>query len=207
MANTKNKVEKLTLPMGRLQYVHLDQPTSPPDTDQTPSYQITLIYGAGDDLSAVKSLIDQMAIAEFGEQKYTQLVKKGKFKNPLKSNSGKTYFNEEGEEVQARGFEDTEGYHISLKTRNKDWMKIFDAHRNIISEDAVIAGHYARANGGFMAYDVGGSQGVTCYLNAIQVCKAGEPLGQVTSNAEDDFEEYTGEGAVLASDIDANAPF
>jgi hypothetical protein len=203
-----NKVEKLSLPLGRFQYVHLNEPTAPPETDQTPKYQLTLIYGKDDDLSAVQSLIDQQATAAFGAAKYKKLVKDGKFKSPLKSNSLKTYLNDDDEEVIARGFEDQEGCHISLKTLNMDWVKVFDAERARITADAVIAGHYGRANGGFAAFDVGGSQGVTVYLNSIQICKTGEEFNSgASSSGEEDFESYTGDGAVLASDIDANAPF
>jgi len=208
MANSKMTIKRLTVPMGRLNYVHLDEPTAAPNTDQTPSYQVTLIYGADDDLKSVRDLIDELAIAEFGKAGYKQLISKGTFKNPLRSNSLKTYFDEEGEEHAMPGFEDADGFHISFKTRSKDRLTIYDAKRAEIDESAVIAGYYARVNGGFGAFDIGGGKGVTAYLNAIQICKVGEVLGGGSTTTSDDFSDFDGDGAVLSSDIsEENSPF
>ncbi len=207
MAKSRMNITKITVPMGRFQYVHLDEPTKAPDTAGDPSYQVTLIYDSGDNIEPLKELIEALAIEEFGAAKYKQLVNQNKFKNPLKSNSLKVYFDEDGNEQTMRGFEDPEGFHISFKTRNKDRLAVYDAARKEIDESAVKAGYYGRVNAGFGAFDVGGGTGVTAYLNSIQVCKSGELLGGGSAANADDFEDYSASDAVLASDISDETPF
>jgi hypothetical protein len=201
MAKGKMNITKITVPMGRFQYVHLDEPTKAPDTAGEPSYQVTLIYSGEDNVKPLQELIEALAIEEFGAAKYKQLVNQNKFKNPLKSNSLKVYFDEDGNERSMAGFEDGEGYHITFKTRNKDRLAIYDASRANIDESAVKAGYYGRVNAGFGAFDVGGGTGVTAYLNSIQVCKSGELFGSGSAATADDFEDYSESDAVLASDI------
>ena len=69
-------------------------------------------------------------------------------------------------------------YYISASALVKPTLVGADPTIPLGDDETIVGGDYVCANLTFKAYNVGGSKGVTAYLNAVQLVKKGEPVGK-----------------------------
>lgn len=92
--------------------------------------------------------------------------------------------NQDGE-VFAEIWPETAGHYI-LNVSSKTAPQVVDAELNpIIDPSEVYSGCYGRASINFFAYNNNGNKGISAGLNNVQKLEDGEPLGGVTTAAQD----------------------
>lgn len=103
-------------------------------------------------------------------------------KNTLKDADKDT--NQDGE-VFAEIWPETAGHYIiNVSCKNKP--QVVDAELNpILDPSEVYSGCYGRASINFFAYNNNGNKGISAGLNNVQKLEDGEPLGGVTTAAQD----------------------
>ena len=163
------------LPVGRLVYAHLDQPSAPEGTDKL-SYSITLSFPADEDLSKIEAGIQAAAQKKFGDKIPARLV------NPLKPNDEQR----KDDGSMRAGFHEG-GHHITLKQADKADFQLFTLEGKVAEDRDFYPGCFVQAIGSFYGYKVTNA-GVTVYLKKARFIRDGEPLG---GGPEVEFEDVS----------------
>ena len=165
----------------RFSFCNLFEPKSF-NENQDPKYSVMLLIPKSDvgTIQRIKKAIDAAA------QKGLSTKFGGKMpaviKTTLKDADKDT--NQDGE-VFKDIWPYTEGHYI-INVSSKNPPQVVDAQLNpIINPTEVYSGCYGRASINFFAYNNSGNKGVSAGLGNIQFLEDGEPLGNITSPAQD----------------------
>jgi hypothetical protein len=110
------------------------------------------------------------------------------------------------EEKKYKGYDIPGGIYITPWSNRRPG--IIDAQRTEITvPDDVWAGQLVRATVSPFAYLQSGNMGVSFSLNNIQICRTDGERLDGRRNAQDDFDAYVGDGAMVGADADDDIPF
>ena len=174
--------QKICLPVGRVVYAHLEEPSSPPGTDKE-FYSVTLSFPADTDVSKIEAALQAAA-----EEKWGNKVPK-KLTLALKEND----VDQLNEDDELRfGFHEG-GYSITLKQEKKKDITFKALDKSRIESDQFYAGCWVQAIANLHAYKVQDA-GVTAYLKGLRFVRDDDPLGGGTSDEDFDDLPDGGEG-------------
>jgi hypothetical protein len=110
-------------------------------------------------------------------------------RSPFRPTSEKAY----------QGYDMVNGIFISPWTKSKPGL--VDAVRNeILVVEDIWAGQLVRATVSPFWYNTSGNRGVSFALNNVQVCRTDGPRLDGRRSATQDFDDYTGPGAMVSAD-------
>ncbi len=171
---------KITTGKVRLSYCHLFKPYAISKEDKA-KYSATLLIPKSDKITFQKI---QNAM-KGAREKYQEKGKKlpTKCKNTLY----------DGDDVRPNGEEfspECRGHYVITASSNYQPVLVDKNKEEIIDENEIYSGCYARCVLNFYVYDTRGNKGITAGLNGVMKLKDGEPLGGVSVTDSDwDLEE------------------
>lgn len=173
----RNEIVKLRTPKARVSFAHVFKPQAPMNNPSgDPMYSVVLLFDKNEDLSALKQLAKDAAIAKFGADAIAK--KQINLRSPFR----------DGEE-KAQKYEGYEGK-IFITCKSKNRPKVVDKDPSIVLTDdsEFYSGCFARAMINAYAYDNKGNKGVGFGLISLQKMADGERFSGFSSNPEEDFE-------------------
>lgn len=185
MAAEKKERTSLFTPIGRACFVHLWEPHAIEEGKEK-KFSITLVFDAekAAELKQLKVACYKAAAEKFGKSvdDVKSMVKKGKLRMPWRPGSD---YEEYGEP-----FSDEGAVFISLSSRNAPGV-VNSKAKQILNQNEIYSGMFARASCGVWAYDTKGNKGVTLLLNNVQKTGEGERLSG-RMDAEEEFDSVDG---------------
>lgn len=183
MADDKKLSTKVITGTVRLSYCHVFEAyTNDPDSAAT--YSCVLMIPKSDKATMKKLRDAQQAALEYGKEK--------KFGGRIPKNWKDTIHDGDDEDTLVKNPE--YAGHWIMAVSSKQRPGVVDQSVNpIMDSSEVYSGVYARVSLGAFAYNTQGNKGVSFGLNNVQKVRDGEPLGGVSSRAEDDFDELPDE--------------
>lgn len=143
-------------------------------------YSLVMLFDEKTDISALRELARQAVRDTWGDDVPKNL------KSPFR----------DGSETDYEGYEGK----VFIRATSKRKPGLVDGDvQEIIDESEFYPGCYARATVNAYTYDTAGNKGVAFGLLNIQKTRDGEPLGNVTRSAADDFEPIGSTGSAGAS--------
>ena len=168
--------KQVQTPEAILSFPHLFEPTSAPGSTRE-TFNAMLIFPKGTDLTALKELAKE--------------VFREKFPNGAKG--ARDPFRNGNEKVEEWGeiFRDATYVRVSSNLR----PAVVDRQKQFITEpEQVYGGQFVRAVIHAYGYDTSGNKGIAFGLDAIQIIRDGEPLGNGGSTAAVALFDNLGEG-------------
>lgn len=186
-AINKNPTKVITGPDTRWSYVNVWEPKS--INGSAPKYSVNLIIKKSDTRTIAK--INEAINAAYNDGQ-AKLKGNGKSVPALSAILSPLH---DGDVKRPDDPVYANCYYLNAKSSAKPG--IVDANCNaILDHSEVYSGVYGRASISFYAFNAGGSKGIACSLNNLQLIRAGEPLGGKASAeadfAEDNDEEFLG---------------
>ena len=162
---------------GRLSYAFLWEPKEQKNGDLKYSTSLLIPKTDAKTLTKIKNAIN--AAAQLGQADKWG----GKIPNPLKHplRDGDAEADEKGDEYRGH-------YFLSATSFRKP--RIVDLQiRDILDEEEVYSGCYARLSLNFYPFNSDGNKGIACGLNHVQKIEDGEAFAGIRTKAEDDFSD------------------
>ena len=190
MANVRTPIGILSFPV-----LFSPRPRAP---GGDPVYQCSLLFDQQaqrhPDFEALRRAVRECIDEEWGAGKSQDKAFVAGIRHPFRKCNEKQY----------KGYDIPGGLFISPWTKTRPG--VVDAQKNELTvPDDIWAGQAARATVSPFAYATSGNKGVSFALNNLQICRTdGERLDGRRSAVED-FDEYSGPGAM--ADTDADVPF
>lgn len=150
-------------------------------------YSITMLFPKSTDLTGLKALVHKARVSKWGEDK-------AKWPKELKM----PFLDGDSEKYSS-----WEGYkgHWFVRASTKMKPGVIDRDKTeILTEDVLYAGCYARATVNAFPYDQDGNRGVAFGIQNVQKLEDGTPFSGRTS-AQEDFDVY-GDGPAAAAKDD-----
>ena len=168
----ENKMIKITTPAFRVSFPSLWEPQG--YENQEAKYQVTALFPATTDISALKAFAKAVAVLKWGDKL------PGKLSLPW--HNGNDKLDSEGN-IRA-GYKDT----VWIRFTSKKQPVVVDINKQeILTENEIYGGCWARASVSCYAYDKAGNKGVAFGLLSLQKLKDDEPFGGAHSNPDEDF--------------------
>lgn len=170
----KNRGDGRVVVMGRLSYVHLDQPWSGSDANEK-KYCVSLIIDKDDEatLKAIETAID--------EARKKGVASKWGGKEPKKLQLPLRDGDEEREDEAYSGA-------MFVNANSSKPVACLNRLREAIDPADIYSGCYALVSVGFYPYDANGNRGIAAGLNAVMKWSDGERLGGGGDGSKD-FDE------------------
>lgn len=168
----------ITSPFVRWSYCHVWEPKA--TNGGTPKYSVSLIIPKSDSETVAKI---KNAIQDAYQQGAQRLRGNGKTLPPLQAI--KTPLRdgdiERPDDPAYKG-----AFFVNASSNMQPGIVDINCQR-IIDQSEVYSGVYGRASINFYAFNQNGNRGIACWLNNLQKCSDGDPLGGGKSRPEDDF--------------------
>lgn len=173
MAKANNHVDIRTEEC-RFAFVHVDKPEKREfdDNSSKEQFSVTGILSP-EDGKRLRDKCVQLAVKEWGKEMAKRLFDSNKLRIPVKSNTDAVSL-QKGERYN--GFDDDAGFHLQFATEY-DSFHVVDSAKNKIDPTVPKSGDYGFLAGRLKPYSNQGSYGITCYLSAVMLVRAGESLG------------------------------
>ena len=179
-------------PIGVLSFPVLFSPR-PRAPGQEPCYQCSLLFDQAAQKDPAFELLRKAVREEIDEKNGSGKSADRAFmqgvRNPFRPTSEKNY----------KGYEIPGGVFISAWTKTKPGLVDANRQEIMVPED-VWPGQLARATVAPWWYNTNGNRGVTFFLNNLQICAPGTERLDGRKAAKDDFDDFTGPGALVTAD-------
>ncbi|WP_137390865.1 ssDNA-binding protein [Rhodoligotrophos defluvii] len=149
-----------------------------------PEYGCSIVIPPTADISLLKKVAQDVAIAEFGKEQLEKLLKQGKFRWPFMKG-------EQCEGANGKHFPDECDDWTVIRANSKQRPGIVDARGLTVDEESLAySGRWGVASLRAFAYGKGakhGNYGVSFGLQNVQILDDAEPWGGTRVRAEDEF--------------------
>jgi hypothetical protein len=177
----QKRTSRVITPKAILSYPHLFEPSAPSnDPNAKAKYSATFVFPADTDLSGLKEAARTVAVEKFGEKRLNELIAKGKFRSPFRT-----------DDLQEKGYPEGSVYVGARSDTKPGIVSRFadaDGKPKLIDDPAEIyPGCIVRGSLRPFAYDVAGNVGVSFALQNVQKLEDGERLDS-RKNARDEFD-------------------
>lgn len=179
MAKKKQEFLKVMSPKFRISFPNLFTPQDGKKETDPKRYNMTMLFDKSIDLSKLENAAVKQCEAFFGKEKFAKLRKNPQFKWPFRDG-----------DLEKDEYDGFAGCIFVTASARADKHKpgIVDRNReDIIDPSEIYAGCYCRATLSVYAYDIE-SNGVSFGIVNVQKLADGEPLGNKSAAAADDFE-------------------
>lgn len=167
---------RVITPVCRLSYPNIWRPGKPMQAGDEPKFSVELIFEPKDDISVLKTAINNAFLNQFGS---SDRVPPG-LKNPLRPIVG-------SKRQGKKGYEGG-GYFIGARSRTKPGIVVGPNRVECLDESEVYGGCYVRVSVTASYFDKGVNEGVTFFLNNVWKIRDGDSFAS-GRNPEADFGE------------------